>query len=172
MNLCWYRVIQERIMMRFAVRTSRFLPLFILLIALISRVQAQEPSMSIDTRGIILGNDWNHETRELATVFSDQSVLDLGESGIRSVQIWTDIRNGAGKQITWVVEYGNGMRQEVWTQHIRYDRFRTYLKKTFRRNILDTATKQLVNVAGPCTIKLIDKQDNNRVIAARSILLK
>jgi len=134
-------------------------------------VYAQDTT-AVVPHGILIGEGWSYETKELKTVFPDQSALDLGESGIRTVQIWTEIRNSAGKNITWVVEYTNGIRQEVWTQQIRYDRFRTYIEKTFRRNLWDPSTNKLVDVTGACKIMLVDKQDKNKVIAIKAIILK
>jgi len=123
-------------------------------------------------RGIIIGDKWNPETRELAVIFEEQDVLDLGEEGIRTVQLWSEIRDAAGKDVTWVVEYAGGLRQEVWTQKIRYDRFRTYLKKTFRRKLWDARAKKLVDVSGPCTVYLIEKDNPDKPVAVKRFLLK
>ncbi len=105
--------------MRFTKLMAPFLLLVIRVILCTSTAAAQDTARVKALSGILLGNDWNYETRELDVVFSDQSVLDLGENGVRTVQLWTVIRDGAGKRITWVVTYANGMRQEVWTQQIR-----------------------------------------------------
>ncbi|KPK94447.1 hypothetical protein AMJ80_05460 [bacterium SM23_31] len=134
-------------------------------------VYAQDTTAFVP-RGIVLGDGWNSETKELETVFPDQKTLELGESGIRAVQIWTEIINCSGKTITWVIEYANGMRQEVWDQPIRYDRFRTYIKKTFNRKLWDVSLEQLVDVTGTCKIMLVDKQDNNKILASKAVILK
>ena len=132
-----------------------------------------QQSITIETpRGIIFGNGWNHETRELNIVFEDQSTLDLGVEGVRDVQFWVEIRNNKGNNITWVIEYASGLRQEIWTQQIRYDRFRTYMSKTFRRNIWDAESKQNMDVSGPCKVILMDMDRNNRVIAEKNFILK
>lgn len=132
-----------------------------------------QQSNTIDTpRGIIFGNDWNHETRELNIVFDEQDTLIIGEGGEREIQIWVEIKNNKGNNIAWVIEYSGGLRQEVLTQQIRYDRFRTYLSKTFRRFIWDTESKQNKDVTGPCKVILIDTDNNDRVISEKNFILK
>ena len=144
----------------------------ILLLFFVSGVFGQEEKFIETPRGILLGEEWNPETRELDTLYEDQFVLDIGDNGSRTVHLWTEILNGSGRSLTWIIEYANGMRQEIWTQRIRYGRFRTYLEKTFYRNLWDAKSKQLVRITGPCTVLLLDKQDNNKVIVSKSFELK
>lgn len=132
-----------------------------------------QQSITLDTpRGIIFGNEWNHETRELNIVFDEQDTLVISEEGTREIQIWVEIRNNKGNNIAWFIEYPGGLRQEVWTQQIRYDRFRTYLSKTFRRFIWDAESKQNRDVTGPCKVILIDIDQNRRVISEKNFILK
>ncbi|MFC1556427.1 hypothetical protein ACFL6I_07715 [candidate division KSB1 bacterium] len=137
-----------------------------------SPVFSQETHQSIVPRGILVGERWSPEKRELEYVYPDQTILDLGPEGVRTVLFWTEILHSAGKKFTWVVVYSNGMRQEVLKQQIRYDRFRTYLEKTFRRNLWNAQLKKLVDVSGPCRIMLIDPAHGSEPVAVRTIILK
>ena len=123
-------------------------------------------------KGILIGNGWNTVTKELDTVYTDQSTIELGIENSKKVQLWTVIENGQGLEITWVIEYSNGMREEPLVQTIRYNRFRTYLEKTFRRKLLDQNTKQYVDITGACKIMLVDKQNQNRVLAEKALIIK
>ena len=144
----------------------------VLLFFFVSGALGQEKGIIQAPRGILLGDGWNPETRELDKLYEDQLVLAIGTKGSRTVHLWTEILNGGGRSLTWIVEYANGMRQEIWTQQIRYGRFRTYLEKTFYRNLWDAKNKQLVRGTGQIKVLLLDKQDNNKVIASKSFELK
>ncbi len=123
-------------------------------------------------KGILIGNSWNSTTRELDVVFAEQTVLDLGTRGVKKVQVWTEIIDCEGKEFTWVVEYNNGFRQEIISQKIRYDRFRTYIEKTFRRKIWNSNTKELMDISGECRIMLLDKELDNNIVALKKIIIK
>ncbi len=126
----------------------------------------------IAPKGILLGENWNSLKRELDFVFENQSEVDLGEKGVRTIQIWTEIINSQGKEFTWIVEYANGMKQEIYSQKIRYNRFRTYLTKTFRRKLWNQDEKKLVSVSGMCRVYLIDKNDADKLIVEKQFILK
>ncbi|MFC1564630.1 hypothetical protein ACFL6G_06810 [candidate division KSB1 bacterium] len=122
-------------------------------------------------KGIVIGSEWDSARRELTTVFPNQDFLDLGENGVRTVQLWTEIINCSNRELTWIVEYETGLKQEILTQRIRYDRFRTYLEKTFRRNVWNKASNKSVDVSGECRIMIIDKSESNAVIVEKKIIL-
>lgn len=134
--------------------------LCIVVLGIPASVAGQEPFVP---QGILMGEGWNPQSRELDTVYADQDTLDLGTGGVRSVQFWADVRNAAGRTLTWVVEYDNGVRNEVFDQKIRYDRFRTYMEKTFRRTLWAPEQREQVDVTGSCTVKLVDRQNNEPV---------
>lgn len=123
-------------------------------------------------QGILMGEDWHPVMRELKTVYPDQKTLDLGESGIRKVQFWAEIRNAAGRQYTWVVRYGNGIEQTIMNQKIRYDRFRMYIEKTFRRKIWDADARSLRDVTGPCKILLVDPDNPGSPVAVKELTIR
>lgn len=152
---------------------SMILPLLFLLPFISdSSAQVQDDKTPFAPRGIIIGNNWNPEKRELDIVFENQDMIDLGAEGILKVQMFSEILNASGKDLTWVVEYACGLRQEVWTQKVRYDRFRTYLEKTFRRQLWDQESKKMVDVSGPCKVMLIDKQNESVPIAVKTFVIK
>ncbi len=150
----------------------RLSAVIVLLTIIVAAVAAWGQDPSIAPEGILLGNSWHPETRELTVVFPDQTILELGEEGVRTVQLWTDIRNSAGKEYVWIVVYSNGLSQEILTQKIRYDRFRTYLEKTFRRKLWDPGTKKLVDVSGLCKVMLLEKSDPQKIIAVKNFTLR
>jgi hypothetical protein len=122
-------------------------------------------------KGILIGANYNTQTKELDSVFTNQSEIEFGAANEVKVCLWTDIRDGAGLELTWVVEYANGLREEVLTQSIKSSRYRTYIQKTFRKKILDQASKKYVDTIGPCKIQLVDK-NNNKVIVEKVVTLK
>lgn len=122
--------------------------------------------------GILMGEEWHPVLRELKNVYPDQSLLDLGDKGVRKVQFWVEVRNAAGREFTWVVKYSNGMKQKIVDQKIRYDRFRTYIEKTFRRNIWDARARELTNVSGPCKVMLIDSANPGTPIAVKDLVIQ
>ncbi len=142
------------------------------LLLLFSNLLGQQNAENITSSEILLGDYWDPETRELSTVFDNQSLLDLVGKGSKRVQLLVEIRNGTGRLLTWVFEYPNGIRQEVFAQRIRYGRFRTYLEKTFHKKLWDPSRKQLISNTGLCKILLIDKEDNNNIVATKQIELK
>ncbi|MCP4727993.1 MAG: hypothetical protein GY863_23340 [bacterium] len=150
--------------------TALFTGLLVSLFFLMAGMNIQDNPYA--PKGIILGNSWNSITRELDEVFTEQRVIDLGERGVKKVQVWTEIVNCEGREFTWVIEYKNGLRQEILTQKIRYNRFRTYIEKTFRRNLWDSSTKELINVCGECRIILLDKSENNNIIIEKELIIK
>lgn len=122
-------------------------------------------------KGILIGEGWQSNVRELAKVYENQSELVLGDTGKRKVHIWTEIVNSKGKEYIWTIEYSNGMSVKIIDQKIRYDRFRTYLEKTFRKKIWNKQTNQLESVLGLCKIKIIDKV-TQKLVAEKIIILK
>ncbi|MFC1556332.1 hypothetical protein ACFL67_04555 [candidate division KSB1 bacterium] len=152
----------------------RFLKILLFLIFILNVALYAQPGQETGPfvpQGILMGEQWNPETRELMVTYEDQDNLDLGEEGIRTVEFWADIRNAAGLELTWMIDYACGIQKEIYTQRIRYDRFRTNLSKTFRRKIWDAERRQLVDVAGECKIILVNK-NNSEQIAVKIITIK
>ena len=133
---------------------------------------SQEQTLPVSADTVIIGDQWNPETHKLDVIFEDQTRLDLGVEGIRKVQLWTEISNGADKEVLWIVEYANDIRQEVWVQNVRYNRYRTYLEKTFRRKLWDAESEKMVDVSGPCRILIVDNNQKDKVIAEKKIILE
>ena len=136
----------------------------------ISFSQEQAAAMSADT--MIIGDQWNPDTHELEVVFEDQTRLDLGAEGVLKVQFRTKILNGEGEEILWVVEYANGLRQEIRTQNVRFNSYRTYFEKTFRRNLWDAEAEKMVDVSGPCRILVVDNNQKDNIIIEMTIILE
>jgi len=133
---------------------------------------SQEQTLPVSADTIIIGDRWNPETRKLDVIFEDQTRLNLGIEGIRKIQLWTEILNGANKEVLWIIEYANGIRQEIWVQNVRYNRYRTYLEKTFRRKLWDTESEKTVDVSGQCRIFIVDNNQKDKVIAEKIIILE
>jgi len=157
-------------MRRFRILTCCIIALIVFLLS--GSVTGEGQSAPIAPRGILIGEKWHSVTRELMEVYPDQNTLNLGEKGIRTVQFWAEVKNCAGREFTWVIRYANGMQDEILTQRIRYDRFRMYIEKTFRRNIWNAQSRKLVDVTGPCRILLVDKAHPDRPVAEKAIVLK